>query len=183
MAGRWLDVAEAAQELGISTDAVRKRIARGTLKSDTQDGRRVVWRDDGGSDESDTLKSEIPASEALIEAKDAHIASLEKQLEAERRANEENRRIIAALTSRIPQLEAPSEPQNQPEAATEEPQEEIHPPRTRNGPQRSLSAAGGGGYGAHDRPACVHEGPARCHVALSNRTFPEDNIQRCTVQR
>ena len=31
MAGRWVDVGEAAQELGISTDAVRKRIARSSL--------------------------------------------------------------------------------------------------------------------------------------------------------
>ncbi len=113
MAGRWLDVPEAAQELGISTDAVRKRIARGTLQSDTQDGRRVVWLDGGGMGESGTLRSEPPASDALIDAKDETIRVLREQLEAERRANEENRRIIAGLTSRIPQLEAPQEPQNE----------------------------------------------------------------------
>jgi hypothetical protein len=33
MAGRWVDVTEASRELGISTDAVRKRIARGSLEN------------------------------------------------------------------------------------------------------------------------------------------------------
>jgi hypothetical protein len=47
MAGRWVDVAEAASELGISTDAVRKRIARGTLESDRPNGNVMVWRDGG----------------------------------------------------------------------------------------------------------------------------------------
>jgi chromosome segregation ATPase len=121
MAGRWLDVPAAAQELGISTDAVRKRIARGTLQSDTQDGRRVVWLDGDGSDESGTLKSETPASDALIEAKDETIRVLQEQLESERRANEENRRIIAALTSRIPQLEAPRESQEDAQEPQQEP--------------------------------------------------------------
>ena len=35
------------------------------------------------------------------------VAVLREQLALEREANRENRRIIAALTSRIPQLEAP----------------------------------------------------------------------------
>ena len=39
MAGRWVDVGEAARELDVSTDAVRKRIARGSLESDRPDGR------------------------------------------------------------------------------------------------------------------------------------------------
>lgn len=34
MAGRWVDVGEAARELDISTDAVRKLISRGSLRSD-----------------------------------------------------------------------------------------------------------------------------------------------------
>jgi hypothetical protein len=47
MAGRWLDVGEAAHELGISTDAVRKRIARGSLRSDRENGHVRVWLDVG----------------------------------------------------------------------------------------------------------------------------------------
>jgi DNA-directed RNA polymerase specialized sigma24 family protein len=42
MAGRWVDVGEAARKLGISTDAVRKRIARGSLESDKPNGNVLV---------------------------------------------------------------------------------------------------------------------------------------------
>jgi hypothetical protein len=42
MAGRWVDVGEAARKLGISTDAVRKRIARGSLESDRPNGNVLV---------------------------------------------------------------------------------------------------------------------------------------------
>jgi hypothetical protein len=74
-----------------------------------------------------------------VDAKDETIRLLTQQLESERRANEENRRIIAALTSCIPELEAsaqeprespageegsyhpPSEPQQEPQTATSPP--------------------------------------------------------------
>jgi excisionase family DNA binding protein len=42
MAGRWVDVGEAARKLGISTDAVRKLIARGSLESDKPNGNVLV---------------------------------------------------------------------------------------------------------------------------------------------
>ena len=50
VAGRWLDVNATAKELGISTDAVRKRIARGSLESDRRDGHALVWLDDSGTE-------------------------------------------------------------------------------------------------------------------------------------
>jgi hypothetical protein len=58
----------------------------------------------------------------LISAKDETIHILTQQLEAERRANEENRRIIAALTSRIPAIEAPPDERESPQTAQEEPE-------------------------------------------------------------
>jgi len=40
---------EAADILGVSKEAVRKRVIRGTLRSDTgEDGRRYVYIDAGG---------------------------------------------------------------------------------------------------------------------------------------
>ena len=39
MANRRVDVQEAAGMLGTSVDAVRKRIRRGTLRSEREDGR------------------------------------------------------------------------------------------------------------------------------------------------
>ena len=50
VAGRWLDVNATTKELGISTDAVRKRIARGSLESDRRDGHALVWLDDSGTE-------------------------------------------------------------------------------------------------------------------------------------
>ncbi len=47
MAGRWANVGEAALELGISTDALRKRIARGTVESRRHNGAVLVCLDDG----------------------------------------------------------------------------------------------------------------------------------------
>jgi hypothetical protein len=58
----------------------------------------------------------------LISAKDETIHILTQQLEAERRANEENRRIIAALTSRIPAIEAPPDEREAAETARDEPE-------------------------------------------------------------
>jgi hypothetical protein len=100
MTRRRLDLREAAEVLDTSVDAVRKRIARGTLKSEKADGKVYVWLDDGAP-RSDT--------EALISSKDETIAVLREQLEAERQAHAEARRIIAGLVERVPALEAPSE--------------------------------------------------------------------------
>jgi hypothetical protein len=92
--------------LGTSVDAVRKRIARGTLESEKTDGKVYVWIDDGAP-RSDT--------EALISSKDETIAVLREQLEAERQAHAEARRIIAGLVERIPALEAPEGAREAPE--------------------------------------------------------------------
>ena len=41
--GRWVDLREAAELLDTSTEAVRKRATRGSLRSERHDGRVVVW--------------------------------------------------------------------------------------------------------------------------------------------
>jgi hypothetical protein len=102
MTRRRLDLREAAEVLDTSVDAVRKRIARGTLESEKADGKVYVWLDDGAP-RSD--------AEALISSKDETIAVLREQLEAERQAHAEARRIIAGLVERVPALEAPESPE------------------------------------------------------------------------
>ena len=119
MAGRWLDVGEAAQELGISTDAVRKRIARGSLHSDRENGSVRVWLDDGGTEAGREAQVD---GEALIETLQDQISYLRSQLDIRTEELREHRRIIAALTQRIPELEAPSEPRESPETIEGEPQ-------------------------------------------------------------
>jgi excisionase family DNA binding protein len=105
MTSRRLTVQEAAEVLGTSVDAVRMRVRRGSLQSEKDpDGRVYVWVDEDSSETKPRIDGE---PSMLISAKDETIHVLTQQLEAERRANEENRRIIAALTSRIPAIEAP----------------------------------------------------------------------------
>src|SRR5918994_6747765 len=126
MAGRWLDVGEAAHELGISTDAVRKRIARGSLRSDRENGHVRVWLDDGGTEAGREAQVE---SGALVEVLQDHITDLRAQLEAEREARRRADTIIAQLTqanaalaARVPELEAPREPTEAAETVEEEPE-------------------------------------------------------------
>lgn len=112
-----------------SVDAVRKRIARGTLKSEKADGKVYVWLDDGAP-RSDT--------DALISSKDETIALLREQLEAERQARAEARRIIAGLVERIPALEPSESPETPSEVAADTPV-----PRSRRRPQTRVRGGGG----------------------------------------
>ena len=117
MTRRRLTVSEAADALSISQDAVRMRIKRGTLEAE-RDGRQVfVLLDTVGSGVGSQ-----PESEALISAKDETIATLREQLQAERQAHAEARRIIAGLVERIPPaIEPPTEATQAPSEATEQP--------------------------------------------------------------
>jgi hypothetical protein len=113
MARRRLTVQEAAEVLGTSVDAVRSRIRRGSLDSEKgEDGRVFVWL--GGDEAGDKPQAEDQGwetrlSEPLIEELRDRVRSLEDQLREERRANEENRRLLAAALERIPAIEAPRE--------------------------------------------------------------------------
>ena len=119
-------VQEAAQRLGISQDAVRQRIRRGSMRHDKDDkGRVYVYLDP-------TNTRPTPVYDVPREA--VHDASRSNELVAELRnriqfleteladRKEESRRkdhIIAALTQRIPELEPPSEPREYSERPTE----------------------------------------------------------------
>jgi len=132
-------IPEAARILGISEEAVRGRIKRGTLKSVKVEGRThaLLYADRTRQDADRTGAQATRESEssALTSALQERIDSLERQLEAERQAHAESRRIIAGLVERVPQLEAPSEPRESPETATEE-EAEPRPAGGREGAQR-----------------------------------------------
>ena len=125
---RRLSVSEAADALGITVDAIRSRVKRGTITHERVGERVYVLLDadqswpghDQGSGQG-SGQAAPPTEDRTVEL----IATLREQLAAERRANEENRRIIAALTQRIPEIEppreAPSEPRESPVTATEQP--------------------------------------------------------------
>ncbi len=144
MGRRRVDLQTAAELLGISSDAVRKRAKRGTMAYETgADGRLYVWVDNGETDDypagehgdqggdRDTFVSSDPRDELVEELRD-RVRALEE-------ANRENRRIIAALTSRIPELEPPRDtPRDEPHASetatkedpgTERPNDDTGEPR------------------------------------------------------
>jgi hypothetical protein len=123
MAGRWVDVAEAARELGISTDAVRKRIARGSLESDRPNGNVLVWLDDCGTEAG---REDQVDGGPLVESLRNQVAYL-REIVATR--DEEIRRrdvIISQLTQRIPEIEPPRVPAQDPA-----------PPESRQEPPKS----------------------------------------------
>ena len=117
MSGRWVDLREAAELLDTSTEAVRKRAARGSLRSDRQDGRVLVWVDDGRTEGGREAQVD---REALVEVLSEQVAYLKEQLDVRTEELKEHRRIIAALTQRIPELEAPQEPPGGPQRLSAE---------------------------------------------------------------
>ena len=114
---RRYTVAEAARVLGITEAAVRARINRGKLTSEKIDNTVYVRLG------SDTTPVNPDDQTALVEALRDQVGMLKQQLNTEQAASAELRRIIAALTQRIPELEAPrsSEPPQAPAEATEQP--------------------------------------------------------------
>jgi hypothetical protein len=141
VSGQWVDLREAAELLGTSTEDVRKRAARGSLQSDRQDGRVLVWVDEGRTEGGREAQVD---REALLEAKDHAIRILEDQLHKEREARRRADTIIAQLTQanaalahRVPELEAPPEPREAPMTATEEPEREEPPSGGTEGPEES----------------------------------------------
>jgi hypothetical protein len=107
--------------LGVTEDAVRKRIHRGKIryKRDSE-GRYLVYPT--ADDRRQTVDKNYVQSEssALIFELRAQIERLEDQLQKADERDRENRRLLAAALERIPpQLEAPSEPRESPETATE----------------------------------------------------------------
>jgi hypothetical protein len=109
-------VSEAARVLGITEAAVRARINRGKLESEKVDNTVYVRLD------SDATLVNAGDQTALVEALRDQVSMLKQQLNTEQAASGELRRIIAALTSRIPELEAPrQEPPEAPTEGTEQP--------------------------------------------------------------
>jgi hypothetical protein len=102
---RRVHLSEAAALLGVSKDAVRMRVKRGTLRSEKgENGRVYVWVNVNPDADPNAVHPQggVEAWRELIDELRDRVRSLED-------ANRENRRIIAALTQRIPEIEAPRE--------------------------------------------------------------------------
>ena len=105
---RRTTVAEAAHILGISAEAVRGRIRRGTLPVEREGGTVYVLLEGTVRDSTDADQPRT-TDDQPDDRTDVLIAELQDRVRSLEEANRENRRIIAALTSRIPAIEAPSE--------------------------------------------------------------------------
>ena len=122
-----LTVAQAADALDISQDAVRKRIARGTIPHDRDDSGRVyVYL--SPSETIHKTDQDTMQDDATKTVQDTYVRSLEDQVAFLRRELERKDAILLNLTERIPELEAPSEARESPETVEEEP--ETEEPRT-----------------------------------------------------
>lgn len=115
--------------LGISSDALRKRAKRGTIPYETGvDGKLYVWVDAGETEDFPT--GDQGERDELVEELRDRVLALEE-------ANRENRRIIAALTSRIPQLEPPRDESQDDETAPEGEAKGDTPDEDTDEPRRS----------------------------------------------
>jgi len=114
-----LTVAQAAARLGVSQDAVRKRIRRDTIEHDQDaDGRIYVYVDSAETAEDASLDASI--EQRLVQAQHDEIEFLRRELGM--RTEEIRRRdsIIAALTQRFPEIGGPSGPRPSLEGTTED---------------------------------------------------------------
>jgi len=126
--------------LGITVDAVRSRLKRGTIDHERKGGRVYVLL---GADEArpgHNQDTDQVSDQGARESEDRTaelITTLREQLQAERQAHAEARRLLAAALERIPpQLEAPSEVResdvsSEPTGELGELREELDTERTR----------------------------------------------------
>jgi hypothetical protein len=145
---RRTTVAEAAEVLGISAEAVRGRIRRGTLPVERESGSVYVLLDYTSEDRT-TADQPRTAGDQPDDRTDLLIAELQDRVRSLEEANRENRRIIAALTSRIPAIEAPQEPSEAPSEATPQPgrvesQPAVESTQARESSEMHMPEAGGG---------------------------------------
>lgn len=119
-------VQEAAQRLGISQDAVRQRIRRGSMRHDKDDkGRVYVYLDPTNTPTTlvhhaprGTVHDASRSNELVTELRN-RIQFLETELADRKEESRRKDHIIAALTQRIPELEPPSEPREYSERPAE----------------------------------------------------------------
>jgi hypothetical protein len=113
--------------LGITTGAVRNRLSRGTLRSTKEDGTVYVLLPADMSRDAERNAGDTPPSmshgepDALTSELRDRLHYVEGQLEAERQAHAEARRLLAAALERIPAIEAPQEAPEASETVESEP--------------------------------------------------------------
>jgi excisionase family DNA binding protein len=128
--GKLATVHEAANALGVSVDAIRKRIQRGTIPHERhEDGRVYVLLDkarsmqDTSSTSSSTVPDEDEGERPVRYGTEEFIGSLQDQIGFLRRELERKDAILLRMAERIPELEAspaPPEPRDASKTVSEE---------------------------------------------------------------
>jgi len=115
-------VAEAAQLLSLSAEAVRSRVQRGTLPSVKEDGTVYVLLDVAQTRPDAAQTDERAGTQTHLSGDQTEfIASLQGQIDWLRREVERKDTLLMSLMQRIPELESPPEPREAPVTASEEP--------------------------------------------------------------
>ena len=126
-----VSVAEAARRLGVSQDAIYKRIKRETIPWEKgADDKTYVWIEeqdasiDSPASSTDRRydSSTDQSTDPLLDELRDRIRFLEAELEDRKDEARRKDTVIMSLTQRIPELEAPAPPETQrsPETAEEE---------------------------------------------------------------
>jgi hypothetical protein len=119
---RRFTVPEAAQVLGISPEAVRTRLSRGTLEGERNRGRVFVLLDADITDLTGSDAGITSEQTALIESLRDQVEYLRRELAVRTEENRRKDHLLAAALDRIPEIEAPNqEPPGAAEPATEMP--------------------------------------------------------------
>jgi hypothetical protein len=112
--------------LGITTGAVRIRLSCATLPRVREGGTVYVLLPADMSRDTDRYADDVPTGmpygepDTLTSELRDRLRYVEGQLEAERQAHSEARKLLAAALERIPAIEAPQETQESPETVDEQ---------------------------------------------------------------
>jgi predicted ArsR family transcriptional regulator len=123
-------VAEAAQRLGITPNAVRQRISRGNMQYEKdEDGRVYVYLD---ANEQVRKHFGDSSRDELVDELRSRVQYLERELQVREEEARRKDHLLAAALERIPAIEPPpdnpSEPGESPRTASEEPSHAQAPP-------------------------------------------------------
>jgi len=121
--GQRYGIRDAAKILGLTEEAVRQRVKRGTLDSIQVGGNLFVLLDvdttpDRSMDQGRPIAGGTSDTSRLVENLEDEVANLRRQLDQANERDRENRRIIAALTTRIPELPPAREHDDPPDEST-----------------------------------------------------------------
>src|SRR5215203_55070 len=127
-----VSVAEAARRLGISQDAVYKRIKRGSIPWDKgEDDKTYIWIDavDGSTDRA-RPSTDQPFGSSNYVSKDELLSEMRARVRFLEEELQRKDAILMTMAQRIPELEAPKEASSQPRESSETATEEFHGPTT-----------------------------------------------------